>query len=305
MRTNVISLCQTTIKPTSFRIIAERRILILGNSGNGKSASGNTIIGQNLFESRASNRSVTKKCQFHIMQDNGKQLLVVDTPALFSSSMGEDESMWELSKIIGITYPGFHAIIVVVKIGRFTEQEKNAFKSIETIFGSNVFNRIIVLFTGLDNLEADGMQFDDYVSFHIRSELKHIITKCPSGVVGFNNRADGKTRNLQAKDLLNTVEFVFQSNKQYPPIFCSLGLDRPESFFQREIQQRQKINRSKSTDELRNEIRREIENEYENARSMLSLLREDLMKKYTHTNDDSEESGWQHVSRYCPFCNIL
>ena len=203
-------------------------------------------------------------------------------------------SLWELSKIIGITYPGFHVMVAVVKVGRFTEQEKTAFKNIERIFGSTVFDRIIILFTGLDNLEEDGMQFHDYLSNHIQSELKHIIANCDKRVVGFNNRADEITRNIQVRELLDKVEAVIESNKYMQPLFYS---SRLESFFETEIQRRHNIDRSKRMDELQNEIRQEIKSEQENASDMLSFLIEDL--KMVEEKPNNDRSCWRRFFCYC------
>lgn len=255
----------------------ERRILILGNSGNGKSASANTIIGKKVFESRPSTQSVTRKCQFHIMKNsNDRQLLIVDTPTLFGSSVDE-YSMWEMSKIVGITYPGFDVMIVVVKIGRFTEQEKVAFQYIKRLFGSDVYNRVIILFTGLDNLDADGMEFNDYVNNHIRSDLKHLIHECGKRVVGFNNRADETTRNGQVKVLLDMVECVVESNVHVYPTYNSIELAKLEEYFDFEIEKRTNPDpysrcNSKRKHELQNEIKREIENENEISLPMLRAL---------------------------------
>ena len=280
--------------------IAERRILIIGSSGNGKSASANTIIRQKVFESRASDQSVTKKSQFRIMEENDKQYLVVDTPTLFGAS-NDGYSIRELAKIIGITYPGFHVLIVVIKIGRFTEEEKNTFRYIERIFGSEVFETIVILFTGLDNLEADDMQFHDYINNHIRSELKYIIfSKCGGRVVGFNNRADETNRNSQVNELLRMVECVYERNRYRQPIFHSSRLDLPigiiESFFDKELLRRYEINESKRTAELHNEIRLEIQSEHPNTHEMLDCLAHDPnMLIATHNGD---ESWWGRLFRF-------
>lgn len=278
----------------------ERRILIFGNSGNGKSASANTIIGQRVFESRPSTQSVTKKSQYQIMTDSDKKYLIVDTPALFGTSM-DNNSLWELAKTIGITYPGFHVMIAVIEVGRFTEQVKTVFKNLERIFGSIVFDRTMILFTGLDNLEADGMQFRDYVNNHIQSELKQIITNCDKRVVGFNNRADELTRNCQVRELLDKVEAVYERNKYMQPLFYS---DRLERFFELEIKRRHSIDNSKRNDELYNEIRREIQNEIENTRDIISFLIEDLKIVRENFKNDKSCLGrfCRAVRRICQRC---
>ena len=251
-----------------------------------------------MFESKASDQSVTKKSQFYVMEDNGKQLLVVDTPPLFGTFIDENP-MWELAKIIGMTYPGFHAMIVVIKIGRFTKQENNAFGLIERLFGPEVFNRIILLFTGLDNLEADDMLFHDYVSNHIRPELKQIASKCGNRVVGFDNRANESTRKQQVQELLDIVERVYDSTKAKGPIYDTIWREL-KGFFEK----RHSMDQSKSKADLQNEIRHEIEKDNEHnddTRSMLQTLENDLNTKIEQTSNTVSRSDRKRGS----FCVLL
>lgn len=260
----------------------ERRLILIGNSGNGKSASANTILGRKVFVSKASNQFVTRKCQFETVHFRSRKYLIVDTPTFFSEASSEDETIWELAKITGITSPGFHALIIVVKVGRFTEKEKRSFEQIVRIFGPEIYDRTIVLFTGLDNLEVDEMGFEDYVNYHITSELKHIVQKCGKRTVGFNNRADDNTRQQQVYNLLAKIESVVDKNKFICPFYNSSIYKAADEMLGDEQRRRQSSDFAKNPEDIRNEIRLDIQNEEETIEPIMVALKGDLLEANIH-----------------------
>ncbi|KAK2859823.1 hypothetical protein Q5P01_004443 [Channa striata] len=62
-------------------------LVLLGLAGTGKSASGNTILGQKLFQSNLSSQPVTTECQMGETQINGTCVRVIDTPDIFDDDM--------------------------------------------------------------------------------------------------------------------------------------------------------------------------------------------------------------------------
>ena len=55
-------------------------LVILGESGSGKSASGNTILGEKAFTSEPSSMPVTTECETQTRSICGTEVTVIDTP---------------------------------------------------------------------------------------------------------------------------------------------------------------------------------------------------------------------------------
>ncbi|RVE60253.1 hypothetical protein OJAV_G00179140 [Oryzias javanicus] len=196
----------------------ERRIVVLGKTGAGKSSLANNIIGEKRFEVNHKATSGTRECKAESKSLNQRSITFVDTPGFFDTGRSEEDMKREIVRCITECAPGPHAFLIVLKVDRYTAQEKAVVDKMTQYFSEDALKFTVVLFTHGDQLPEE-TTIKEFVQ---NSEaLSHLVEKCSGRCHVVDNKywnnsqqEDYRSNAFQIKELFSSIDKIVEVNNK-------------------------------------------------------------------------------------------
>ncbi|XP_059145704.1 uncharacterized protein LOC131932816 [Physella acuta] len=184
-------------------------LLLVGKTGHGISATGNSIARRKVFSTSSGFRAEVSKVQELWTELNGYTVHVVDMPGFREAALDGDLNSRNMAEAASKFPNGFHAVGIVLKYGeRFTDEFICMMKR---VFGESLVKQYgMIIITHGDcfdlNQEDDEVEnFSDWVSRQ-EGSLKRLLIECSYRCILFRNRTkDEKEKHAQVITLLEGV----------------------------------------------------------------------------------------------------
>lgn len=185
------------------RSVQERRIILIGKQGDGKSSAKNTIEDQ------------AKELADSLLL-NHRKITVIDAPDFFDTDHDEKTKSVIIQSLVD-SAEGVDAIVVVLKVEAYVTHEDKIVRQILDTLKEDALKHTVILFTSGEELNGEVIEEFVYCSL----QMQELVDKCGGRchVIDskhWNDRNTGYRSNReQVKSLLDTIDKMVKENGRY------------------------------------------------------------------------------------------
>uniref|UniRef100_A0A3P8ZKT2 AIG1-type G domain-containing protein n=1 Tax=Esox lucius TaxID=8010 RepID=A0A3P8ZKT2_ESOLU len=188
---------------------SELRLVLLGRTGAGRRAAGNTILGREEFGVQASPSAVTQRSVRREGEVCGRHLVQVDTPDWFYPGLSLEEIRQDVGLCVRLSAPGPHAFLLVIPVEPSKEEERWVLERMEEMFGEGCWGHTVILFTHDDSLKKQSIE--EFLQAGSQ-DLQQLVEKCGSRYHVLNIK--DRTHDTQVPELLEKIEEMVSGNRE-------------------------------------------------------------------------------------------
>lgn len=189
--------------------LVDRRVILIGLSGGGRSSAGNTILGSEQFPTGCGFEPVPAEVVSGSAAVEGCWITVVDTPGFTARDSDEDQLEKRLEMIRQQSDPGPHAVVFVVRIGRMSREDSALLTALRKMFYDHPSNFSMVLFTHGDELR--GRSIDQMIQSN--SCVSALVSVSRGRFCVFDNNQKGNRE--QVREFLRHVENISENRGKH------------------------------------------------------------------------------------------